>query len=434
MQLKNSILKLPLYWLAIFYLIWLLFILVFFGYTPSNDGMGYLEYAQLCLQEKQPYPTTTIYQTTPFIWNIGIINLTELSLWLTHSIKPLLIVLCIMKAATALFIGLITQRLFSLRVAVVTMLLFIIYPNNWGQSTMISSEIPSTCLAVIATWIILTALDQQNIKNIISKFLIAGFILGLANWFRPTATIFIIAIITCLALFQRCYFLQRVFAFLAGYFIFIAVVGTSCWLRTGHFVYQSRSYWFSMVDECYDGAEVAPHWGQPIWPEGYPRYIENHEQMDCFAFDSIWRERSLEWLKDNKLQYISKLPGRLYYMYQADIDYMSTFIQDKSHSENNYIILPYRHLLSEWHTLDRAQWFSLISMIYYAILLIMFIIGAVLLLRKRPFNMTMMPLFIVTIGTLMLIIVMHGETRFKDPLMPFLFILAAIPFNKILKR
>ena len=434
MQLKNSILKLPLYWLAIFYLIWLLFILVFFGYTPSNDGMGYLEYAQLCLQEKQPYPTTTIYQTTPFIWNIGIINLTELSLWLTHSIKPLLIVLCIMKAATALFIGLITQRLFSLRVAVVTMLLFIIYPNNWGQSTMISSEIPSTCLAVIATWIILTALDQQNIKNVISKFLIAGFILGLANWFRPTATIFIIAIITCLALFQRRYFLQRVFAFLAGYFIFIAVVGTSCWLRTGHFVYQSRSYWFSMVDECYDGAEVAPHWGQPIWPEGYPRYIENHEQMDCFAFDSIWRERSLEWLKDNKLQYISKLPGRLYYMYQADIDYMSTFIQDKSHSENNYITLPYRHLLSEWHTLDRAQWFSLISMIYYAILLIMFIIGAVLLLRKRPFNMTMMPLFIVTIGTLMLIIVMHGETRFKDPLMPFLFILAAIPFNKILKR
>ena len=104
-----------LYLLTAAYFAWLLFVLLIFGFTPTNDGAGYAELARRCLSEGQPYPTVTTYAQEPFIWNIGIINLLELSLWLTGSQWPVLLLLCAMKAAIALLLSLIARRLFGSR-------------------------------------------------------------------------------------------------------------------------------------------------------------------------------------------------------------------------------------------------------------------------------------------------------------------------------
>ena len=410
------IIGIPLFILATIYFVGLLAVLLLFGFTPTNDGEGYLEYAQVCLAEGQPYPTNNIYHTSPFIWNIGIINLTELSLWLFHSIKPLLILLCMMKALTALFLALTTKRLMGYSAAVICLILFAVYPNTWGQSTMLSSEIPSTMLAVTAVYLFVCH----------HQLFICGLLLALANWFRPTATIFLLVIISFLIIFQRKQLLKNICLLLAGFTFFIIIVGTSCYLRTGHFIYQARSYWFSMVDECYDGAEVAPHWGQPVWLKGTPRYIDNYEQMDCFEYERIWKERSISWLKDHPGDYLSKIPDRLYYMYQSDYDNMPAFLSDKSKAENNYITIPYRHLISEYNTINFAQCLSLASLLFYYILLIIATIGAFNLYHYQQYRTLFLTLFIIVGGTLALVIVMHGETRFKDPLMPFIFMLASI--------
>ena len=419
------------YLLTAIYLLWLLAVLFIFGYTPTNDGVGYIELAQQCLAEHTIYPTTTIYRQEPFVWNIGIINLTELCLWLTGSIMPLLVLLCLLKAATALFLALTTRQLFSSQAAIIVLLLFMLYPNNWGQSTMVSSEIPSTCLAMLAVFLVCGT--YKTYKTYI-PYILAGLLLGLANWFRPTATIFILAIALWLIIERRNICLRATASLLAGYALFVVVAGTSCYLRTGHFVYQARSYWFFMVDECYDEAPVAPHWGQPVWPEGTPRYIENHEQLDCFQMEEIWRDRSLSYLKDHKLHYLSKLPGRLYYMYQSDYDNLPAFLGDKSKPENNFITLPYRHLLSEASTLSPAQWLAALCQLFYAILLIMAIVGTVRALRQGQWQPLLLPLTVVVGGTLLLILVMHGETRFKDPLMPFWLMLAATSILPLLSK
>lgn len=409
-----------LYVLAAIFFVWLLAILFIFGYTPTNDGVGYLEYAERCLREGAPYPTQSIYQTEPFIWNIGIINLTELSLWLSGSVWPLLIVLCAMKAATCLLVGLTAKKLFNHKVAIVAMILFMLYPNNWGQSTMISSEIPSTCLALAAVYLVVSRGRSWRMMGV------SGLLLALANWFRPTALIFIIAIILYLLLFDRQHLVKRLGCLLVAFGLFAASVGTICYLRTGHFVYQARSYWFSMVDECYDGAPVGPHWGQPIWPKGYPRYVENHEQMDCFQLEQIWKERSLDWLKDHKADYLKKIPGRLFYMYQSDYDNLSVFLSDKTYAEKNFITLPYRSILSKISTLNLAQWLSLICLLFYFALLLLALTAIFKMIRKRRYKQLFLPLFIIIGGSLAIVLVMHGETRFKDPFMPYLFMLSAL--------
>lgn len=405
----------PIYLLTAIYFIWLLAVLLLFGYTPTNDGDGYIDYALCCLKDRSPYPTLTIFRTAPFVWNSGIINTIEASLFLFGSTYPVLLLMCGLKALTALFTAMTAKELLGEKIAIVTLSLFIIYPNNWGQSTMLSSEIPSTCMAVAAIYLSVSG----------NSLFLSGILLALANWFRPTAIIFISTILIYLFLFRRKQFLRQASFLLSGYVVIIVLIGTSCYLRTGHFVYQARSYWFSMVDECYDEAMVAPHWNQPIWPKGTPRYIENHEKMDCFDFERIWKQRSIDWLKEHKAAYIKKIPGRLYYMYQSDNDNMSFALENKEDATQNYITVPYRHLWSEIRSLSFAQWLLIVNYLFYAIILFSALLSIVLAYRKHSFRQLFIPLFVVIAGSLVLVAVMHGETRFKDPFMPYLFMLGA---------
>ena len=43
------------------FLLLLIAILCIFGYTPTNDGEGYLDYARIALAEHQPYPSPKPY-------------------------------------------------------------------------------------------------------------------------------------------------------------------------------------------------------------------------------------------------------------------------------------------------------------------------------------------------------------------------------------
>lgn len=414
---------------SVAYFVWLLVVWLVFGYTPTNDGEGYLELARVCLAEGQPYPTISLihYDDLPFIWNIGIINLTALSLLLSNSIIPLLLLMCLMKAGTAWLVGQVSCKLFNHKTAVIAILLYILYPNNWGQSTMISSEIPSDFFSLLAVFLFIKAVSSNipSWKENKKLLILSGLVLAFGNWFRPTATIMVLALAVYAIVTLKKESWRPFLLMLGGYISFIIVVGSSTYMRTGHFVYQARSLWFSMVDECYDGAEVAPHWGQPIWPEGYPRYIEGHEQLDCFECERIWQERSMDWLKNHKVEYLKKIPGRIYYMYQSDYDNLPVFLSHKEHAEDNYITLPFRHLLSEASTLSFAQWMALFTMIFYGLLLLMAAMGIIRLTLQGEFQKLALPLFIIVGGTLILTLVMHGETRFKSPFMPWIFIMAA---------
>ncbi len=424
--------------MSAFFFCWLLLVWGIFGYTPTNDGGGYLELANMSIADGQPYPTLTHYKydALPFVWNIGIINLTACILTIFGTITPLFPLLCLLKALTAWLIAQTTKILFSERVAIIALLLYMFYPNNWGQSTMISSEIPADCLMMLAVWILVRVGEQlqQNklTTSLVRQIIAGGFIIGFSNWFRPTAMIFIVVLSLWYIYILRKQAWKPVLAVLTGYCCFILIVGSSTYLRTGHFVYQARSLWFSMIDECYDGAKVAPHWNQPIWPEGYPRYIGNHEQLDCFECERIWKERSIEWLKKHPMDYLMKVPGRIYYMYQSDYDYLTAFLSNKEHSENNYIILPYRHLLTDISSLNPIQWFALFCMLCYGCLLIGFILGTYLLIKQKQYKSLFLPLFIIVGGTFMLTLVMHGETRFKTPLMPYFFMLTAVWLSTLL--
>ncbi len=286
------------------YFIFLLVFLSVYGYTPVNDTEGYLAYANACLQHNDIYPSAWLFKGEAFIWHPGPINMIIWSLKWFGSTTPLLVLYCLMKALTVFFIAEITIRFSSFRTALTAALLFMCYPNNWGQSTMLLSEIPMICLMMAALCLVLHA-------EKIWLMALAGIIMALANWFRPIAGIFLIALFIWFLLFRRTDILRKWLPLMGGYMLLILLIGWNSYYRTGHFIYQSESFWYNMADDCYDGATPDPHFGQPLFQKGTPRYIENRQELTCFECEQIWRQRCTEWLKNHKTDYLKKLPWSL---------------------------------------------------------------------------------------------------------------------------
>jgi len=420
--MQNCHRKIVLSVVAIFCIV--LFLIAYFGgFTPTNDGVEYIEQALICIHSGTLYPCSEIYQTKPFIWHCGAINAIVLSLKLFHSVTPLMYVYAILQAALAYLIYNIGEKLTNnFWISFTAMLLFVCYPNNWGAHTTLLSEIPMLFLSLLAIRLFLC--------NRISTTLLCGAIFAVANWFRPIAIIFICALILySLINKKKKDVLRHSVAMIGAYVAVILLIGSACYLRTGHFVYQNESFWYNMADDAYDGATTDPHYGEPLFKKGTPRYVENMQQYDCFELNEIWKQRCMTWLKSHPLTYLSKVPDRLFYMYRNDIDNLIAFLPDKTNAENNYILIPLRHLASEFTQMTAIQHFALFQTIVYWLILLL-ALAAIPFTRRR----NSLSLICVALGTLAIVLSVQGETRFKAPLMPFIFIMAATTIVQIFTR
>ena len=422
--------------LAIIYLIMLLTVLAVFGYTPSPDSDGYIYIAQQALAEGQPYPCTATIEGFPFLWNIGSVNLIEASLWLTGSLTPLLIIFCFMKAATALLTADIALRFGGARIALATMLIYMLYPNNWGQSTTLLSELPMVFFSVMAVWL------ATNKTVTAWRITTAGVMLCVANWFRPIAILFVIILAAYYILFFRRDALRRILFLAAGYAVTICIIGTESWSRTGYFIYQCDFFWYNVVDDVDEGATPDAHFGEPLLKKGTPRYIENMESKNCFECSDIWRERCMAWLLTHKWEYMKKMPWRLYYMLCNDNDNATAFIpkqlKQQPEDDSNFCV-PYRSAVRQWTHLSLAQRIALLSTLAYYLLVALAIAGTTILIRQRRWQMLFITAFTAVFITIATVAAVQGETRFKAPFMPYLTILAAvgaaaIPIKPIRKR
>ena len=433
--------------LTIGFLLLLLGVLIVFGYTPTNDGEGYIEYAQIAIADRQPYPTLHHIIGKPYIWNMGIINLVALSLGLTKSLYPLLILFCIMKALTAWLLAQTTAKLFNRQTALIALILYILYPNNWGQSTMLSSEIPMLFFVMVALRIAtapptapeMAPLSSPEGDTTASTAIeapsgavggaVAGSLFALANWFRPVAAIFLLALVVYFFLFRKRQWKKLTLYLLSGYAIMVLLIGTSCYLRTGYFLYQADSLWFNMAEATYE-ADSQPHYNTEVFPKGTARYIDDMQHKTAIECSQIWRERSLKWLSEHPVEYLKKVPARLYYIYQNDIDNLAAFLPTKTDAANNFITLPLGSLRTQFSQLSAVQYFALFATILYLLLLLLATAGALRLILNGRWREACLPVFIIIAASLALALLIHGETRFKAPFMPFFFMLAASFLSK----
>ena len=381
-------------WLIVVFTILQLVILFTFGYTPYPDSEGYLLHANDAVLHGEPYPIAADIRQYEFLWNIGAINTVALSLALFHSYMPLLVLYCLMKGLTAWFFYAITKKITNQSVAFIAVVIYILYPANYGEGTSLLSELPFM-------FFIMMGLYFSIVRN---WFLLGGMMLAIANWYRPMAIVFLLALLIYYLLkWQKCI---RLFA---GYIAVILIIGSISYYRTGLFLYQAKTGWMALTDYSTNHSPASME-------------IRENKDWDVAQKDSAWRALFIDWLMDHPREYISQMPRKLMNTYVSDNVNMCTFIPDKATKDYMYEEVSLGTLIQRFPSYSPVQWLTWLNlMIYYVLLASAF--GSLFYFSKES---SLLAVSIIVLGTLLLVLVGHGEARFHIPFMPFIIMLSAI--------
>jgi 4-amino-4-deoxy-L-arabinose transferase-like glycosyltransferase len=374
--------------------------LIVFGYTPYPDSVGYIKLAQICVNNDLPYPMEL--QHLEFIWNVGAINAVVASLKLFGSCVPLMLLYALMKGMTALFLYKIAYLLSSERTAFIALIIYVLYPINYGEATSVQSELPFVFFLILSIYIYL-----HKHHNIL-PYLLAGIIMAIANWFRPMAMVFILSL---LVIKPR----KRWLSLIAGYALMICLIGGISHARTGRFVYQAETGWMALMQY---------HWNNDSHRTGKDPMIAP-SNMDCVQKDSLWRAHFISWLKANPDEYVKQIPVKIIKTYVSDnpniCAYMSAKDKNKKYMYEN---ISMKSLYACFPHYSPIQILTIYNLIYYYILMILFMMGCIETIKSKD-NKMLFNVCVFVIGTTTLALVGHGEARFHTPYMPFIIICAA---------
>lgn len=379
-------------------------ILFIFGYTPYPDSNAYIQLAQECVRANESYPIAT--ENTPFIWNIGAINAIYYSLKLFGSITPLFIIYSLLKGCSAWFIFQISKKIFNYKTALIALILYVIYPANYGESTSALSELPFVFFMLAG---ITLTLHNKSISG--------GMLLAIGNWFRPMGIVFILSLVIYLIFINK----KKIITLITGYVTVIMLIGGITFYRTGYFIYQAKTGWMSLLEYSLDNSNDKK--AKEIHQNVYN--IINNNKISATDKDEQLRSICLKWIRDHKTEYISQMPKKLINTYISDNVNLCVFIKDKNKKEYMYESLSMKTIKNSFPILNRIQWLAIINIIYYYLILICSCIGIYIIIRKKQIHQLIIPGSIITLGTLILLVAGHGEARFHIPLMPFFIILSA---------
>ena len=338
----------------------------------------------------------------PFLWNIGAINAVVLSLKLFHSVTPLLVVYCLMKGATAALLYQLVKVMSNSRVALVTLLLYVIYPANYGEGTSALSELPFMFFGILGLW-----------GCIVKKMPVLGSAsMAIANWFRPMGIIFLLSVLIYL------YFVKRkTLRPLMGYVLMVLVIGSLSYLRTGLFLYQAKSGWMALADYSTQHSKKS-------------MAVREHDEWNVSQKDVAWQRVFLEWLKEHPEEYVKQMPRKIVNTFVSDNVNMCTFISNKAEKEYMYESVSMPTLLHNFPNYSAVQWLTFLNLLFYYALLLM-ALGSLYFFQRESF---LLPFSIITLGVLILVVVGHGEARFHIPFMPFIMILSATLITTVYEK
>ena len=218
-------------------------------------------------------------------------------------------------------------------------------------------------------------------------FLLGGMMLAIANWYRPMAIVFLLALLIYYLLkWQKCI---RLFA---GYIAVILIIGCISYYRTGLFLYQAKTGWMALTDYSTNHSPASME-------------IRENKDWDVAQKDSAWRALFIDWLMDHPGEYISQMPRKLMNTYVSDNVNMCTFIPDKATKDYMYEEVSLGTLIQRFPSYSPVQWFTWLNLIIYYVLLAS-AFGSLFYFSKES---SLLAVSIIVLGTLLLVLV--GKIR-----------------------
>lgn len=369
------------------------YIIYYWGMPQYGDAAQYTKLAIECYDANQWYPTEKHVQTTEYLFNPGFVNYLILQLKLFGTLKYFSIIGLFLNLILLSFVYFLASRYHSKTAGLYSVIFFCLLTSNWLSHVAVMTEL-IFCVILYGSFL---CVKKNHLYLILCALLIV-----MAGYIRPITFIFVPSALL--------YMLYKKYSW--KYFVTI-VISYLCFNFTLNFIVRSNTAardasgttggWNILVVANDDSHG---HYVFGIEKEGHIGYVK---EQNVYAKDSIRKVKAVEWIKDNKLKYLSHCPIKLFrfwwgdYYWNNPLDGVGTPDTDEGF-------------------VRKAVNVALHSLVYYLILILFTI--HIVKNRKKHFKIIGILILPILLAT-GLHMIMYGMMRYHYPYMPILILCAA---------
>lgn len=294
--MKNDVLrKATLIIAALWVVIQVVLIAVYWNYPLSGDSYYYNGHAEDYYGMGLWYPSdiNSIIVAEPLI------NSLILQLKLFGTLETNKILNLMMNIGILLSVFIIAKKLFNEKVAYVSCILFCLLYSNSLIVLGTKTEIP---------FVFFLLLSLAALKPKWPNVILAGFCMGMAEWYRPLMPVFIPGLI--LYMFFEKYDKKYYLAFIASLAISVACIGLFNYHQTGKYFINPTTGGANLFMTANDKATGATALHLLDDPEVAPHISDRFNELQK---DSVYKAAAVDWIKRHPVKYsalyIKKIVG-----------------------------------------------------------------------------------------------------------------------------
>lgn len=270
--------------------------IMYWGVPQYSDAGKYITLGS----SEQWYPTVGQLTSENYIFNPGYVNFLIVIFKLTGSLNAVPIINIALNIILLCSVAYIVKELAqSRRAAIMSVIFFCILPSNILSIPVVMTELLFTAAVYFS---IATFRSDKSWLMIVS-----GLTMAYANYVRPIALIFIVAM-ALYALVQH-YRVKALMAFAISFVALTASIAAFNHHLTGHTFAAGSTGGVNLIMGANDDMDGS--YGDTVFKAGHPGYIGDKKEFDVFQKDEFWKDESLEWIKAHPGKYIAYMPIKL---------------------------------------------------------------------------------------------------------------------------
>lgn len=271
-----------------------------------DDALSYELLARRCLDRGCWYPSVhNLYDN--YVFAPGYINLLIGVHHLFGTFSAIKFINLLLNIVLLWEVYLLAKRLFDRKVAFTASVLYMLtYSNSYLPIAQLT-DLPFTVLSA-------TALLLSQNKRLWSVAA-AGVLIALANWMRPLAVVFLLAILVYFVLNKRRWSSYAVL--FGGLLLTLVLIGHTTRLRSGYFIFQSTTGGVNLAMSAFDGANGLVNF-EGLKDSSSYTYLAPGKSYTYIERDAYLKTGAKRWIMENPLKYVSQLPVKVGALYCED--------------------------------------------------------------------------------------------------------------------
>ncbi|MBO5359200.1 MAG: hypothetical protein J6B25_00010 [Clostridia bacterium] len=400
-------------------------VIVFQG-EPVSDAVRYVAGGLAHAANGTWYPTAQDFTNLGGVAGNGYVNYLALLLRITDNLK-IIYVAGIFLVQIILFATVYIAKKVSgsQTAAYLTAIYFCLFGTYWSEICIARTELFFTALAMLA---LALAVRSSKISVIVS-----GALLAYAQWARPLAPAFIVAIIW---LFMcRGEKLKTYVKFAAGFVSVVALLTAFTYFNSGEAVFQptiADGNFLMGANEDADGS-----YNSTVFLEGKAGYLtpEQKAELSYDEINEIYRSAAIEWIKENPVDYLKLIPKKVFYFLATETYSGDIYFNNKIFTSGKNYLVSLVNIING--TGERALEFGDVVIVYtqgfYMFVMLLFFAGVIHSMKKGYWRSMSFLYGIYLIGIAASIYTVGGA-RYHFPYLSVVIITAAMFTDAVFVR